>query len=66
MSEITREEIITRLRLAAKDAGSQKALAFRLEVTEQYLSDVMNWKPPSEKILKALGIEKGTVYREKE
>lgn len=66
MAELTREELLNLLRQKSKDLGSQKALAFQLGVSDQYLSEVMNWRPVGPTILKALNIERTTIYREKE
>ena len=51
--------------LAAKSAemGSQKALAAQLEISPQYLGDVLSGKrEPGESILKALGLQKVVLY----
>lgn len=56
MAELTREEILDRLRQKAEELGSQKALAFKLGVSEQYLSEVMNWRPIGPTILRAMNI----------
>jgi len=51
---------------AAKNAGSQKALAQEWGISEQYLSDILKGRrEPGNKVLKQLGLVKMVVYREK-
>lgn len=57
-------DILSIIRKAAKQAGSQSALAKQLGVSEPYLSDVLNERrDPGESILTPLGYERVTVYR---
>jgi transcriptional regulator with XRE-family HTH domain len=53
------EDIKKRLRGEAEKAGSIAALARRFKVSRAYLSGILNdqW-PPSDKVLKALGLER--------
>lgn len=56
--------IIAAIRREAKRAGSQKALADELGVSDTYLSDVLNGrKEPGEAILIPLGLERVVTYR---
>lgn len=57
--------IIRRLQVLANQLGGQKALAAKLKVSPQYLSDVMTGKSdPGPAILKALGYERVVLYKE--
>ena len=52
---------------AAKNAGSQKALAQEWGISEQYLSDILKGRrEPGNKVLKQLGLRKMVIYTEKE
>lgn len=63
---LTEQEVIERLRAAAQIAGSQKAYAEQIGVSQTYLSDVLTGnRAPGEKILTALNLEAVIVYREK-
>lgn len=56
-------ELLELLRREAEKGGSQKALAARLGITAQYLSDVLNGRrEPGEAVLKPLGLRKVIVY----
>jgi transcriptional regulator with XRE-family HTH domain len=58
--------IIAVIRRAAQEAGSQKALAERLGLSESHVSDVLNGrKDPAEGILEPLGYERVVTYRRK-
>lgn len=67
-THLSRTEVIAKLRSCVKEKGSQKALAYEIGVTEQYLSDILNWKSFGPAILNYLKLEAVTVttYREKE
>lgn len=65
MADLTREEVLELLRKKARDLGSQKALAFQLGISDQHLSEVMNWRPIGPTILKALNLEPAKIYRER-
>jgi hypothetical protein len=58
--KLTVEAIRKRLRLACKEAGSQKLWARANGVSESYVSDVLlGRRMPGKKILAPLGFEKG-------
>lgn len=62
---LTEQEVMDRLRAAVAAAGSQKAYADSIGVSQSYLSDVLvGNRAPGEKILTALGLEAVTMYRE--
>lgn len=45
---------------------SQKTVAFNLGISPQYLNDILrNRGEPGPKVLKALGLEKASVYKHK-
>ena len=57
-------DVLTTLRREVKAAGSQKALAERLGVSNTYLCDVLaGRRDPGDKILVPLGVEKVVTYR---
>jgi transcriptional regulator with XRE-family HTH domain len=59
-------DVIAAIRKAADEAGTQKALAARLGVSDSYLADVLNGrKDPGEAILEPLGLERVVTYRRK-
>lgn len=59
-----KDELIQYLQKMVDEAGSQKDLASRLGVSAAYLGDVIHGKrEPGSKLLKALGFERGIVYR---
>lgn len=59
-------DIITEIRRAATKAGTQKALAARLGVSESYIADILNGrKDPGESVLEPLGFERVVTYRRK-
>lgn len=63
---LTQEDVITRLRAAIDDAGSQASFAEKHGISLQYVNDVVRGRrEPGQKILDALGIERVVVYREK-
>jgi transcriptional regulator with XRE-family HTH domain len=59
-------DVIAAIRRSAKEAGTQKALAERLGISESYLADVLGGrKDPGEAILEPLGLERVVTYRRK-
>lgn len=65
--ELTNQDVITLLKSKAAEAGSQKVLAHRLNVSPPFLSRVMKGKDsPTTKMLAALNLESAKVYRTKE
>ena len=53
------QAVIRRLLSRAKKAGSQRKLADKLGVSQQYLSDVIaRTKEPGERILRPLGLKR--------
>lgn len=63
---LTEQEVMARLRAAVAAAGSQKAYAEQIGVSQTYLSDVLTGnRAPGEKILTSLGLEAVAMYREK-
>lgn len=63
---LTEQNVIDRLRAAVAAAGSQKAYAERIGVSQTYLSDVLTGnRSPGEKILAALSLEAIILYQEK-
>ena len=65
-ANLTKDDVLSMLRKAVKDAGSQRWLARSWGVSEQFLSDVLrNNRRPTYAILENLGIEATIVYRRK-
>lgn len=63
---LTEMQVIERLRAACKAAGGQKAFARLHGFTGAYVHDVLHGRrPPADRILDALGLERMTIYREK-
>lgn len=61
---LTEQEVLDRLRAVVAAAGSQKAYADRIGVSQSYLSDVLiGNRAPGEKILTALGLEAVIMYQ---
>lgn len=61
---LTEQEVMDRLRAAVAAAGSQRAYAEQIGVSQTYLSDVLTGnRTPGEKILTALGLEAVMMYR---
>ncbi len=60
----TIEQVRAKIRASVKTAGSQKALAARLGVSQAYLSDVLLGKrTPGKALLIALGLSSTLRYR---
>lgn len=64
---LTEMQVIERLRAACKAAGGQKAFARLHDFTPAYVHDVLHGRrPPADRILAAIGLERIIVYREKD
>lgn len=60
---MTRQELIYYIRWLANKAGSQKALAAKLNVSPAYLGDVIHGRrEPGAKLLTALHVKSTTTY----
>ncbi len=60
---ITREELIRELKQQVKEVGSQKALALKLGISQQYLSDVLhNVTIPGPRRLSVLKLKPVVMY----
>jgi hypothetical protein len=63
---LTETQVIERLRAACEAAGGQRAFALAHKFTPAYVHDVLHRRrPPADRILDALGLERVTIYREK-
>lgn len=63
---VTEQQVIERLRAACEKAGSQKAFAEAHGFTAGYVHDVLHARrPPADRILDALGLERVVIYRAK-
>lgn len=63
---LTERDVLDRLRAAVVAAGSQKAYADYIGVSQTYLSDVLTGnRAPGEKILTALNLKAVIMYQEK-
>ncbi len=61
------EEIVERLRVACREAGSQRAFAAAHGMKSTYVCDVLRgFRPPGERILGALRLSRLVSYIEKE
>jgi hypothetical protein len=61
---MTEDDVLTLLKRKAKDLGGNAALARSLEVSPQYLGDVLRGnRPPGISVLSPLGLEKIVTYR---
>lgn len=59
-------DVLDMLTRMVQERGSQKAVAEALDISEQYLSDVLrDRREPGEKLLDALGVERVVTYRRK-
>lgn len=57
-------DILETIRARVEKAGSQRALASEIQVSPQYLNDVLNGrKEPGEGILRPMGLERVVTYR---
>lgn len=62
---LTEEQVVERLRAACTVAGGQKQFALTHKLTPAYVHDVLHGRrAPADRILKALGLERVTIYRE--
>ena len=62
---ISSREVLDRIAARIRVAGSQKAAAAALGISAQYLTDILNGRrEPGPKMLKALGLERISSYRE--
>lgn len=60
---MTRLQMHAYIFLLVEQAGSQKALAKSLGISESYLSDVLHFRrEPGEKLLGAIGVKAEVVY----
>lgn len=65
MKRITATALVKRIRAEVAEVGSQEALAARCGVSGAYLSYVLNGqRPPSKKILDALGYRRVVLYEQ--
>ena len=61
---LTKAQLLELVRSAVEAAGTQKALAERYGISEQYLTDVLRGRrEPGEKLLSALGYERVILYQ---
>lgn len=59
------DRFIQELRMRIEEAGSQKAFAEAVGISEPYLSDILaGRREPGEKILKPLGLQRKVIYEE--
>jgi hypothetical protein len=59
-------DVVAKLQRMVQERGSQKAVATALDISEQYLCDVLrDRREPGEKLLDALGLERVVTYRAK-
>jgi DNA-binding transcriptional regulator YdaS (Cro superfamily) len=62
---LTELQVIERLRMACASIGGQKAFARAHGFTPAYVHDVLHGRrPPADRILEALGLERIIIYRE--
>ena len=61
---LTNDEMLERLKVAAERCGSARQLAHRYNVSNTYLSAVMNGeKPVSARLARAMGFERVIAFR---
>ena len=66
MSNMTREQLLARLRRECEQVGSQASWAKANGMSAVYVSDVLAGKrEPAGKLLEALGVERVIAYRSK-
>lgn len=64
MKQIPEARVLNMVRIGIQVAGSQKAYAKRVGLSESYLSDVLNGRRDiSPRILKHLGLERVVYYK---
>ncbi len=64
---MTEADVIKRLRAEIVRVGSQKAIAMLYQVTDSYISDVLNGRRDiGPAILAGLGLERVVTYRERQ
>lgn len=57
------DDMVKKIKNMVKEFGSQKLAAFQLEISEQYLSDIVNGRREvSDEVAKKLGFQKLVVY----
>lgn len=62
---LTLQDVIELIRGEAEKTGSQKELAKKLDVSAQYISDILNGRrEPGDAILKPLGLHKVVTYEQ--
>lgn len=62
---ISQKDLVEKLKLLAQNMGTQSALANKIGISEQYLSDIISKRrDPGAAVLKFLKIEKVNVYKE--
>lgn len=64
---LSTDEVLSALREAVETAGSQRAYATKLGVSQAYLADVLHGRrSPGQRVLSALGLKRITVIAAKE
>jgi DNA-binding transcriptional regulator YdaS (Cro superfamily) len=62
---MNKEALIRKIRNRINRCGSQVSAAKSMDISPQYLNDILTGKRmPAGKILRALGVERVTTYRE--
>ncbi len=62
--EYTPSELSAYIKDALREFPTQKAFADHLDISQQYLGDILRGdRDPGEKVIKALGFEKVVTYR---
>jgi transcriptional regulator with XRE-family HTH domain len=63
LTTLTKSEVLTRLRDAIREAGSQKAFAEKCGVSTSYMSDIANGaRMPTDRVLRHLRIKRMLVF----
>ncbi len=58
------DQLLSLIKKQIREAGSQKALAYRWGISQQHLSDVLTRRRmPNKKMLDALGYDEVTMYK---
>ena len=61
---LTHDQLVSLLKQQIKEAGSQKILAHRMGISQQFLTDVLKGRRmPGAKILRMLGYESMIMYK---